>query len=201
MGICTKRTQKMAKPSIIQLSLKSGKYQLLCFPKISSAALCGFVPSIFLLVQIKLNTGGNANTQTAMHEHTGKLYEIRGRAVYMKKASVIYCTQARLHPLHTHGKPLPNPLPLTREQQSVIRRSSDCFPHNRRPAADLMPLLGASGRAVYLSLPHRWLAGPLPEQKTDMKDSACEGVTLRRKAHTPALAHVHTKGRIIPLAT
>lgn len=159
MGICTKRTQKMAKPSIIQLSLKSGKYQLLCFPKISSAALCGFVPSIFLLVQIKLNTGGNANTQTAMHEHTGKLFEIRGRAVYMKKASVIYCTQARLHPLHTHGKPLPNPLPLTREQQSVIRRSSDCFPHNRRPAADLMPCSeprGEKSTSAYLT--GGWLA-------------------------------------------
>lgn len=34
-----------------------------------------------------------------------------------------------------------------------------------------------------------------------MKDSTREGVTLRRKAHTPALAHAHTKGRIIPLAT
>lgn len=102
----------------MQPSLKSGKYQLLCFLKISSAALCGFVPSIFLLVQIKLNTG-ETQTHTAMHEHTGKLLKIRGRTVYVKKASVIYCTQARLHPLHTHGKPLPNPLPLTSEQPSV----------------------------------------------------------------------------------
>lgn len=83
-GDLRKARQKRAKPSIIQLSLKSGKYQLLCFPKISSTN-CGFVPSIFLLVQIKLNMGAT-QTHTATYERAGKLFEIQGpRCAHEKK--------------------------------------------------------------------------------------------------------------------
>ncbi len=200
MGISTKHTQKTAKPSIIQLSLKSGKYQLLCFPKISSTAHCGFVPSIFLLVQIKLNMG---ETQTHSHAwaHRKTLLD-SGAGCIQEKASVIYWTCTRMHTLHTHGKPLPNPLPLTSEAVWELRPSSDGLSHNRRLAAASLPCSGASGKTSQPAS-HLWgrLAGLLPGQKTDMKDSTCKGVTLECKPYTPALAHIHTKGRIILLAT
>lgn len=62
-------------------------------------AHCGFVPSIFLLVQIKLNMRAT-QTHRAMHEHTGKLLQIHERAVYTIKASVIYCTCTHAHTTH-----------------------------------------------------------------------------------------------------
>lgn len=67
--------------------LKSGKHQLLCFPKISGPARCGFVPSnFFSLYKSNWNIGGvlrvgaEAQTHTAMHEHTRKKKKLRSRA-------------------------------------------------------------------------------------------------------------------------
>lgn len=173
MGISTSRAQKKAKPRIIQLSLKSGKYQLLRFPQISSMALCGLVPPIFLLVQIELNMG-ETQTHLAVYEHTKKKI-----SVDIQKASVIYCTCADIHTVRTHGKPLPNPLPLTRVEckcgsevppLSARLIITDSLRHRPR----CCPALEPPGE----QLPHRWLAGQQPAQKTDMKASICEGVTL-----------------------
>lgn len=66
------------------LPLKTGKYQLLCFPqKISRVVRCGFVPSVFLLVQIKLNMQGRVERKhIAMREHSGETLIQKHTAVY-----------------------------------------------------------------------------------------------------------------------
>lgn len=175
MGISTKHTQKTAKPRIMQLSLKSGKYQLLCFLKISSVAHCGFVPSIFLLVQIKLNMRETqTNSHACMDGHTGKLLDSEASCT-----AVIYNT---LTHTHIHGEPLPNPSP-----QTGVQQSESYVP----PLTAILIIVGWLQPQRCLAQeppgaqPHRWLAGLLPKQKTDLKASICMGVTcLCKTLHT-----------------
>lgn len=117
MGISTKHAQKTAKPSIIQLSLKSGKYQLLCFPKNKQHSTLWVCTFNFSPCTNKTKHGGNANTHSHAWAHRKTLLD-SGACCIHEKASVIYSTCTHIHTLHTHGQPLPNPLPLTRVQQS-----------------------------------------------------------------------------------
>lgn len=72
MGISTKRAQKTAEPSIMQLSFEEWEIPVVMFPqnkRPGTLRVCTF--KFFLLVQIKLKHGGEgAQTHTAMHEHT-----------------------------------------------------------------------------------------------------------------------------------
>lgn len=86
----------------------------------------------------------------------------------------------------------------------VICRSSDCFPRNRRPAADLMPCSVPRGeQATSDCFTGGWL-GRCQNRKQIWKIvpvKASHSGAEHTHTHTAALVHAHTKGRIIPPAT
>lgn len=149
----------------MQLSLKSGKYQLLCFPSISRGVRCGFVPSISLLVQTKLNMWG--------HKHTLPCMEVLSRSVrYTWKRS------SDLRHMHTTWQTTSQA--FTTKCRAAVWEPCSCPPNCRmQPQPQGCLAQGPLGKQ-----PHRWLAGSAPGQTTDMKARTCEGVTLWSKAYT-----------------
>lgn len=87
MGISTKHASEDSQTKYYTAFFEEWEIPVVMFPPQKKAArhTVGFVPSIFLLVQIKRNTGGKANTHTAVHEYTLNLLRIQRHAVYMKK--------------------------------------------------------------------------------------------------------------------
>lgn len=86
MGISSKRVQKTAEASIMQLSFEEWETPVVMFSQNKQPGMlwvCTF--KFFLLVQIKLKhvgvwRWGKAQTHTAMHEHTGGENKLRFRA-------------------------------------------------------------------------------------------------------------------------